>query len=117
MVTKIAIPSNGDLVDAHFGRALAFTVFEIEGNQARQSEVLDTENLRHQHEGLAGLFKHHNIDALVCGGIGQGMIDSLNFYGLDVVTGASGKVKDVAQSYAEGTLVSTGSVCQEHHHH
>ncbi len=44
MAKKIAIPTSGDLLDAHFGRALAFTVFEIEGNQARQTEVLKTEN-------------------------------------------------------------------------
>ncbi|CAA7600445.1 Dinitrogenase iron-molybdenum cofactor [Acididesulfobacillus acetoxydans] len=117
MSKRIAIPSNGELLDAHFGRAQAFTVFEVDGNQARQVEVLSAAGLEHQHEGLASMFKRNGIDVLVCGGIGGGMIDSLNYAGLDLVTGASGLTKDVAQSYAAGTLVSTGSVCQEHHHH
>lgn len=117
MTKRIAIPSSGELLDAHFGRAQAFTVFEIENNEARKVEILSASGFEHQHDGLASMFKRNRIDVLVCGGIGGGMIDSLNRVGLDLVTGASGKTMDVAQSYASGTLVSTGSTCQEHHHH
>lgn len=117
MSKRIAIPSSGELLDAHFGRAQAFTVFEIESMEARKVEILSASGFEHQHDGLASMFKHNGIDVLVCGGIGGGMIDSLNRVGLDLVTGASGKTMDVAQSYAAGTLVSTGSTCQEHHHH
>lgn len=117
MSKRIAIPSNGELLDAHFGRAQAFTVFEIEGKQARKVEILSAAGLEHQHEGLANMFKRNGIEVLICGGIGGGMIDSLNYAGLDLVTGAAGGTLDVAQSYAAGVLVSTGSACQEHHHH
>ncbi|AHF06597.1 NifB/NifX family molybdenum-iron cluster-binding protein [Desulfitobacterium metallireducens] len=113
---KIAIPTNGEVLDAHFGRALAFTVFEIEGNEARKVEVLSATGLQHQHEGLASMFKRDGVNVLVCGGIGGGMINGLNAVGLEVVTGASGNVVDVANSYAKGNLVSTGSVCHEHEH-
>lgn len=117
MAKKVAIPSNGEFLDAHFGRAQAFTVFEIEGNQARQTEVLSATGLQHQHEGLASMFKRNGIELLICGGIGGGMIAGLNNIGLDVITGASGSVADVAQAYASGNLVSTNSVCMEHEHH
>jgi len=116
MSKKIAIPTNGKAVDAHFGRAAAFTVFEIEGIEAREVEILSATGLQHQHEGLASMFKSNGVEVLVCGGIGGGMINGLNAVGLSVVTGASGSVADVAQSYAKGTLVSTGSVCKEHDH-
>ncbi|HEY8909414.1 MAG TPA: NifB/NifX family molybdenum-iron cluster-binding protein [Desulfosporosinus sp.] len=119
MSKKIAIPSNGEVVDAHFGRAAAFTVFEIEGIEARKVEILSATGLQHQHEGLASMFKSSGVEVLVCGGIGGGMINGLNAVGLSVVTGASGNVTDVATSYAKGNLVSTGTICQEHHddHH
>jgi len=117
MSKKIAIPTNGEVVDAHFGRAAAFTVFEIEGIEARKVEILSATGLQHQHEGLASMFKSKGVEVLVCGGIGGGMINGLNAVGLAVVTGASGSVVDVAQAYAKGNLVSTGSVCQEHHDH
>lgn len=123
MAKKIAIPTNGELVDAHFGRATAFTVFEIEGQEARQIDILSAIGLQHQHEGLASMFKRNGIETVVCGGIGGGMINGLNAVGLQVVSGASGNVSNVALEYAKGKIVSTGAVCQhdhdhnEHHHH
>jgi Uncharacterized conserved protein len=113
---KIAIPTKGELVDAHFGRAAGFTVFEIEDKEARFVELLSASGLQHQHEGLASMFKRNGVDVLVCGGIGGGMINGLKAIGLEVVTGASGNVVDVAKSYASGNLTSTGSVCLEHDH-
>ncbi|MDR3601530.1 MAG: NifB/NifX family molybdenum-iron cluster-binding protein [Desulfosporosinus sp.] len=116
MSKKIAIPTDGEVLDAHFGRAAGFTVFEIEGKQVRKVELLSATGLQHQHEGLAEMFKRNGVDVLVCGGIGGGMINGLKEVGLAVITGASGNVADVAQAFASGILVSTGSVCQEHDH-
>ncbi|AET69064.1 hypothetical protein Desor_3583 [Desulfosporosinus orientis DSM 765] len=122
MSKKIAIPTNGEDLDPHFGRAAGFTVFEIDGNQARFVELLSSTGLQHQHEGLANMFKNKGVEVLVCGGIGGGMINGLKAVGLEVVSGASGKVADVASQYALGKIVSTGAVCAHdhgdgHHHH
>lgn len=117
MAKKIAIPTNGEVLDAHFGRATGFTVFEIDGNEARKVDVLSTIGLQHQHEGLANMFKSNGVEVLVCGGIGGGMINGLTAIGLEVVSGASGNVLDVANLYAKGQIVSTGSVCQNDHGH
>jgi len=124
MAKKIAIPTNGEDLDPHFGRAAGFTVFEIEGNEARFVELLSSTGLQHQHAGLANMFKSKGVEVLVCGGIGGGMINGLHAVGLEVVSGASGKVVDVANRYALGQIVSTGSVCSHdhghehgHHHH
>ncbi|MDA8441639.1 MAG: diguanylate cyclase, partial [Peptococcaceae bacterium] len=57
MTKKIAIPTDGEMLDAHFGRAAGFTVFEIDGSQALQMELLSASGLQHQHEGLASMFK------------------------------------------------------------
>jgi len=114
MSEKIAIPSDGEVLNAHFGKSEAFTVFEIEGKEARKVEILSATGLQHQHEGLASMFKRNGVEVLICGGIGGGMINGLNAVGLKVVTGASGNVADVAKLYASGNLVSTGSICQHH---
>ncbi|RIV17620.1 diguanylate cyclase [Alicyclobacillaceae bacterium I2511] len=116
MAKQIAIPSHGDQLDAHFGRAQAFTVFEIVGNEAHSVGTLSAQGLQHQHEGLADMFKRNGIEVLICGGIGEGMIVSLNQAGLDLITGASGQVNEVAQLYAKGTLISSNTSCQEHGH-
>lgn len=115
MSKKIAIPTNGEVLDLHFGRASGFTVFEIEGKKACFVEVLSSTGLQHQHAGLANMFKSKGIEVLVCGGIGGGMINGLNAVGLEVVSGASGNVVEVANLYAEGKIVSTGSICQHDH--
>ena len=121
MSKKIAIPTSGTDLDPHFGRATAFTVFEIEGANARLVEVQSVLGLQHQHEGLASLFKSKGIEVMVCGGIGGGMINGLTSAGLEVVSGASGKVAEVAQAYAEGKIVTSGAVCEndhgDHDHH
>lgn len=118
MAKMIAIPLlDGRDVDPHFGQAKEFTMFEIEGNEARFVKMLRADGLQHQHEGLANMFKQSGVDVIVCGGVGRGMINGLQAAGLDIVSGASGNVVDVANSYAEGTLVSSGAVCQEHGNH
>ena len=115
MSKKIAIPTNGELLDPHFGRAAGFTVFEVEGKETRFVELLSAAGLQHQHEGLASMFKRNGVDVLVCGGIGGGMINGLTAIGLEVVTGASGNVAEVAKTYASGNLVNTATVCEHDH--
>lgn len=117
MLKKIAIPTNGEVLDSHFGRAATFTVFEIEGQTARQVQTLSAASHEHQNESLSSMFKRNGVEGLICGGIGGGMIAGINAVGLAVITGASGNVVDVAEAYANGTLVNTGSVCQEHRYH
>lgn len=115
MAKRIAIPLlNGEVVDPHFGQAQEFTVFEIEGKEARFVEMLRAAGLQHQHKGLADLFKSNDVDVIICGGIGPGMINGLQAVGLEIVSGAMGNVVEVADAYAAGKLVSSGSVCQEH---
>lgn len=117
MAKKFAIPTSGEVLDPHFGRALEFTVFEIEGDQARKVDVLSTIGLQHQHEGLASMFKRNGVEVVVCGGVGGGMINGLTAVGIEVVSGASGNVFDVASRYAKGQIVSTGSICSHDHGH
>ena len=117
MSKKIAIPTIGEVLDSHFGRTATFTVFEIEGDEARKVDILSASDLEHLHIGLASMFKRNGVQVLICGGIGGGMIAGITAGGLGVVTGASGQVTDVANSYAKGTLVTSGSTCQEYEHH
>ncbi|MDA8229257.1 MAG: diguanylate cyclase, partial [Desulfitobacterium hafniense] len=49
MTKKIAIPTVGNSVNAHFGRSQEFTIFETEGNKVLRQESIDTSTLQHQH--------------------------------------------------------------------
>lgn len=123
MNKKIAIPSAGSMVNAHFGRSQAFTIFEIAGDKVVGAEVLDATGFEHQHAGIAQLLKSRGVETVIAGGIGGGAIAGLEAAGLEVLRGAAGPVREVAEAYANGTLITTGGVCEhhheghEHHHH
>lgn len=121
MTKKIAIPTAGDMVNAHFGRSQAFTIFDIAEGKVTGEELVDAKGFEHQHAGVADLLKSKGVEVVICGGIGPGAITGLENAGLEVLRGASGAVRDVAQAYADGTFVSTNAVCDhshgDHHHH
>lgn len=115
MNKKIAIPSAGSIVNAHFGRSQAFSIFEIVGSQVVGVEIVDATGFEHQHAGIAQLLKSKGVETVICGGIGPGAITGLEEEGLEVLRGADGPVREVASSYADGTLITTDGVCEHHH--
>lgn len=117
MSEKIAIPSAGKMLNPHFGRSEGFDVFEIAANQVQEIEPISMRGFEHQHQGIAQLLKSKGVSKVICGGIGGGMIAGLESVGITVISGASGQTNEVAQAYANGTLVATGGSCGEHEHH
>jgi len=113
---KIAIPTDGEIVNGHFGRTQAFTIFEIENGQVLNQELIDTQGFEHQHAGIAQLLKSKGAETIICGGIGSGAIQGLESAGLEVLRGAGGPIRDVAQSFAKGTFKGTDAVCDHEHH-
>lgn len=117
MAKKIAIPTEGEIINGHFGRSQAFTLFEIAEGQVLNQELLDTRGFEHQHAGIAQLLKSKGVETVICGGIGPGAIQGLESNGLEVLKGANGLIRDVAQAYANGTFVGTDAVCDHSHGH
>ena len=122
MNRKIAIPTAGSEVNAHFGRSQAFTIFEITDGKVTGEEMIETRGLEHQHAGIAQLLKSKGVQTVICGGIGPGAIAGLENAGLEVLKGANGKVREVAKEYAEGRFEPADAVCEhphghDHHHH
>lgn len=115
MNKKIAIPTEGEIVNAHFGRSQAFTIFEVQDGRITGEELVDAKGFEHKHDNTAQLLKFKGVEAVICGGIGPGAITGLENAGLEVLRGASGPVRNVAQSYADGTFVSTNAVCNHSH--
>ena len=115
MAKKIAVPSAGEIVNAHFGRSQAFTVFSIENGKVVGEEILDTRGLEHQHAGISQMLQSKGVKTVIAGGIGPGAIQGLEFAGLEVLRGASGLTREVAEAYANGTFTGTDAVCDHSH--
>lgn len=118
---KIAIPNNNGEVNQHFGQSQEFSIIEMDNdNNIVKVEDLQAAGLQHQHEGLAGLLKDQGVEVVIVGGIGAGALDALEAGGIKVLFGASGLIKDVAETFARGEFISKRKMCNhhgEHHHH
>jgi len=111
---KIAVASEGKMVTEHFGHCEGFTIFEAKDKQITNKEFVPNPGHR---PGFLPVFLHDKgVDVIISGGMGSGAVDIFNEKGIEVVTGASGNAEAAANSYLQGKLKSTGSVCHEHRH-
>ena len=112
---KIAVASDKNIVSGHFGHCEGFMFFDAEQDQITHEEFV--ENPGHR-PGFLPVFLHEKgANVIISGGMGAGAIQIFNDKGIEVVTGASGQAKEMAEQYLKGKLQSTGSVCHEHQHH
>jgi predicted Fe-Mo cluster-binding NifX family protein len=114
---KIALPSNGNMVDAHFGHCEYFTVFTVSEDRKITAEEQVTpppgcgckSNIVHT---LAEM----GVSLMLAGNMGQGAVNKLESQGIRVVRGCGGNVKAVTEQWLAGTLADSGVSCAEHAH-
>ena len=111
---KIAVTYDNGNVFQHFGRTENFKVYDVEDGNVVSAEVMGSDGVGH--EALAWLLKDSGIDALICGGMGQGAQDALAEAGIEVCAGASGDADAAVEAFLKGELVNTGVNCDHHDH-
>ncbi|QSX09357.1 dinitrogenase iron-molybdenum cofactor [Alkalibacter rhizosphaerae] len=107
---KIAVASENKIVSQHFGHCETFEVFDVVDGLVVSGESV--KNPGHKPGFLPNFLHDLGIDVIIAGGMGGGAIDIFNQHGITVVTGAVGDAKKAADAYANGSLVSSGVVCQ-----
>ena len=112
---KIAVTCFQDAVFAHFGRTPEFAIYLVEDGKIVKEERLAAP--AEGHGALAGFLKTQNVNTLICGGIGGGAINALRAAGIKVFTGASGKVREQAESLLAGQLPQLGDANCDHSGH
>ncbi|MBQ8987060.1 MAG: FKBP-type peptidyl-prolyl cis-trans isomerase [Lachnospiraceae bacterium] len=111
---KIATTYENGNIFQHFGRTEYFKVYEVEDGAVVSSEVIGSNGIGHG--ALAGLLANHDIQVLICGGLGGGALNALSNAGIEVCAGASGNADEAVAAYLRGELVDTGANCDHHHH-
>jgi predicted Fe-Mo cluster-binding NifX family protein len=110
---KICVTSQGDSldsqVDPRFGRCPNFIIADID---TLQFEVIKNPNIDAM--GGAGiqsgqLMASRQVKAVVTGNIGPNAFETLQAAGIEVITGASGSVKETIERYKKGELKPTKS--------
>ena len=105
---------NGEIFQ-HFGRTEEFKVYEVEDGKILSSKVIGSNGSGHG--ALAGLLAGHNIDVLICGGIGGGAQKALAEAGIKLYGGVSGSCDTAVEALLAGNLGYNPNVKCDHHDH
>ena len=112
---KIALPSYQNQIDEHFGHCEYFTVFTI----GDKKKIIAEEKVTSPagcgcKSNIAQVLAEKGVKLMLAGNMGQGAVNVLNSYGIDVLRGCSGDVKAVTESWLAGTLQDSGLSCFQH---
>lgn len=110
---KLAVPYENGSIFQHFGKTKVFKVYEIENGSVVSEELLDSNG--EGHSALAGLLAELGVQAVICGGIGEGAQSALTAAGIEICSGAEGDADRAVEAYLNGDLVSAGVNCDHHH--
>ena len=114
---KIALPSNQNKVDAHFGHCEYFTVFTANEN----NEIINEEKVTSPagcgcKSNIVSTLSQMGVNIMLAGNMGDGAVNVLNNHGIQVIRGCAGNVKMVTEKWLTGNLKDSGVACHEHEH-
>ena len=112
---KIASPYENGQVFQHFGHTAQFKLYDVENGTVASSQVVDTNGSGHG--ALAGFLKDHQVDALICGGIGGGAQAALAEAGIKLYGGVSGDADAAVNALLGNNLSYNPNVRCDHHDH
>ncbi len=110
----VAITYENGNVFMHYGKTRQFKIYEIDNNEIKSDRIIDCGE--YSHHTLADLLKLNNVDTLICGGLGQHAVESLEAKNIKIFNGAIGNVDEVIQEFLKGNLSYSGPTnCGCHH--
>jgi len=113
---RIAVTYENGQVFQHFGHTEQFKLYMVEGGTVASSVVLSTNGSGHS--ALAGFLVSHQVEALVCGGIGGGAQAALKQAGIRLYAGVQGDADAAVKALLAGELTfSEAATCDHHHDH
>ena len=119
----VCIPTNGnagtsETLSDHFGSARYFTLYD---SRSGEIKIVENRNTEHIHgaclpvDRLAG----HNIDSIVCRGMGRRAIEMLINNGVTVYQSGKRTVEEVVEEIKNNDLqeIDPATACGGHGHH
>lgn len=102
-MTKIAIPTNGAVVDDHFGHCQFYTIYTLHSdNSILKKEIMPSPEGCGCKSDIASVLKNMGVSIMLAGNMGEGAVNKLNEAGLKVYRGFSGDTRVVTESYLKG---------------
>lgn len=116
-IMRIAVTYENGFIFQHFGHTKQFKIYDISDRKITNSAIIDTNGSGHG--ALAGLLAEHQIDILICGGIGGGAQTALAEAGIKLYGGVSGEADKAVEMLLANELAYDPDVQCNHHgeHH
>lgn len=121
-MTKIAFSSDDNQglegqMSGHFGRCPFYTLVDVEEGKIQNVSVVENPLYNdHQPGKVPAFVRSQNAEVMIAGGMGPMAINLFNGYGIEVVTGYMGIVKNVLDAYLKGEAKGA-SGCADHEDH
>lgn len=112
---RIAVTYENGNVFQHFGHTEQFKLYDVEDNQIKAEQVVNTNG--QGHGALADFLTDKKVDILICGGIGGGAKSALNEAKIQLFGGVSGEADSAVKDYIAGSLKFDANVHCDHHEH
>jgi predicted Fe-Mo cluster-binding NifX family protein len=121
-IMKIAVAAEDNkgseaFLSEHFGRCPFYMLVDVDNGEIK--DVAAVESPFYGSHGQPGevpaFIKEIGAQVIIAGGMGPKAIGFFEQYGIQVVTGVSGTVREVVQRYLDGK-VEGATPCMEHEH-
>ncbi len=112
---KIAVTYENGQVFQHFGHTRQFKLYTVTDGAVTDSQVVDTAGSGHG--ALAGFLAAHQVDTVICGGIGGGAQMALAEAGIRLYGGVSGSADGAVEALLAGKLEFDPQARCDHHDH
>jgi len=106
---KIAISTDSAKVSEHFGRCPEFTLIEIENDKIKNKKTI--KNPGHITGFLPKFFKEQSVSYVIAGGAGLRAQEFFEQFGIKLITGIQGEIKEVANRFISGNLEQGKDFC------
>ena len=103
-----------DQVGYHFGRVQNYTIYDESSNEV---EIIPNTS---SHKGgtklPVELLREHNVNIMLCGGIGRRAIKLFEEFGVEIYVGAHGTIEDAIEQFKNKSLkmATDKEACQQH---
>jgi len=112
---KIAVPTQNNSVDGHFGHCEYYTIYTIDENKnVVNKELMPSPEGCGCKSNIAGVLRQMNVSLMLAGNMGEGAFNMLQMQGIQVIRGCTGNTDDVLTKYLEDKLMDNGILCSHH---
>ncbi len=114
-IMRVAVTYDNGNIFQHFGHTETFKLYDIEDKAIKETQVVSAAGSAHG--TLPTFLKEHQVDVLICGGIGAGAQQGVAGAGIELFGGVHGSADDAVDAYLAGTLAYNPNVrCSDHGH-